>query len=140
MGDISPNFSWVEFRCHDDVETPVPDDLRPNLHGLVYGVLEPIRAEVGHSIEVLSGYRTAAHNRAVLGAPDSRHLHADAADIHVPFMRTDDLWAMIRHLWQSNALPGLGGLGLYDTWCHVDARPHEPGVLAQWDLRTPTGG
>ena len=140
MGDISAHFSLHEFRCHDADETPVPDELRANLHGLVYGVLEPVRAEVGHPIDVLSGYRTAAHNAAVGGAPDSRHLHADAADISVPFMRTDDLWMLIRHLWLSNALPGLGGLGRYSTWVHVDARPREPGMLAQWDLRTPTGG
>ena len=140
MGDISDHFSWVEFRCRDHAETPVPDDLLANVHGLVYGVLEPIHAEVGHPIEVLSGYRTAAHNRAVLGAPDSRHLYADAADICCARMTAETLWVMIRHLWRSNALPGLGGLGRYDGWVHVDARPHEPGVLAQWDLRTPTGG
>ena len=140
MGDISAHFSLADFRCHDEFESPVPDDLYDALHGLVYGVLEPIRAEVRHPIEVLSGYRTVAHNTAVRGEDKSRHLHGDAADICCAQTTAETLWVMIRHLWRSNALPGLGGLGRYDGWVHVDARPHEPGVLAQWDLWTPTGG
>jgi uncharacterized protein YcbK (DUF882 family) len=136
MGDISQHFSRHELDCHDG--TPVPAELWPALSRLVCGVLEPIRAELRLPIVVLSGYRSPSYNATIPGAaPDSRHCHADAADIVCRGYDTGDtkLWSLIRHLWSVGALPGLGGLGRYANRVHVDARPHAVGVLAEWDYR-----
>ena len=140
MGDISTHFSRHELDCHDG--TPVPAELMTNVHRLVFGVLEPIRDELVHRVDVLSGYRTPAHNASVGGAPDSRHLYGDAADIQCIGFNPDGskLWQIVRHLWDTGHLPALGGLGRYDNRVHVDARPHEPGVLAEWDARTTEAG
>ena len=137
MGDVSEHFSRHEFDCHDG--THVPADMMPGLSLLAWGVLEPIREAVGCPVIVLSGYRTPAYNASIPGsAPDSRHTHGDAADIWCPTFDTGGtkLWALIRQMWDEGKLPDLGGLGRYDNRVHVDARPHVPGALAEWDFRT----
>lgn len=136
MGDITPHFSRHEADCHDG--TPVPNVYMPNVRCLAALVLEPIRKEAGDSrMDILSWFRTDKHNRAVGGEPGSFHLVALAADITVRAYDTGDtkLWYLIRYLWEQGHLPALGGLGRYANRVHVDARPHEPGVLVEWDKR-----
>jgi len=73
MGDLSPHFSRREFDCRDGSRaTPKPE---------LVAALEKLRALIGKPIRIVSGYRSPAHNKRVGGAPDSRHLHNDAADI-----------------------------------------------------------
>lgn len=85
--------------------------------------LERYRAAVGGPVEIISGYRDPAHNRAIGGAPDSQHLYGNAAD--VPLALT---LARVRAL---RAFAGIGynaGSGLVR---HVDVRQVGP---------NPTGG
>jgi hypothetical protein len=77
-GFISPNFSWASYACTDG--TAVPPDLRANAIRLHWR-LEHMRHKIGDLPVTVDGpYRTRARNKAVGGAKDSRHIHADAAD------------------------------------------------------------
>jgi hypothetical protein len=77
-GMITPHFSWASYACSDG--TPVPRKLRGNAIQLHWR-LELLRHRLGDVPMVVDGpYRTPERNRAVGGAPDSRHVHADGAD------------------------------------------------------------
>lgn len=87
-GYITPNFSWASYACQDG--TPVPKRLRPNAIRLHWR-LELLRHRLGDQAVTVDGpYRTEARNRAVGGAPLSRHVQADAADF---FEAQVDRWA-----------------------------------------------
>ncbi len=79
-------------------------------------VLEKIRAVNGKPLSIISGHRCTATNRAVGGAPRSRHLVGDAVDIP------------LRHVTVTMAAEaGAVGIGERDGWAvHIDVRPGPP--------------
>lgn len=85
-------------------------------------VLDKFREEVGLAVYINSGIRCKAHNAAVGGANDSRHLYGDAADIRCPGKMPSELYNIAVRL-----LPD-GGVGIYDWGVHVDTR----GYRARW--------
>jgi uncharacterized protein YcbK (DUF882 family) len=106
MGDLSTHFSASEFACPHcgvvKVVTPLVDALE-KARNLYYP----------KGLRIISGYRCVMHNRAVKGAPSSRHLRGDAADI-VPVMTVP----------QAEAL-GFRGIGYVEATgkvAHVDMR------------------
>jgi len=136
MGDISTHFSRHEADCHDG--TALPATYLPNARALATLVLEPIREAAGGSrMDILSWWRTVSWNKHEGGEDGSFHLNALAADLTIRAYDTGDtrLWNLIRMLWSQGHLPALGGLGRYVNRVHCDARPHEPGVLVEWDKR-----
>ena len=52
-----------------------------NLEQLVHNILDPLREEYGKPIQVNSGYRSDALNKAVGGSKTSQHKYGLAADI-----------------------------------------------------------
>ena len=112
MGDLTTHFSRAEFR---DKRANAYRD--PPCRLLV--VLELLRAEIGRPLVIVSGYRTAATNRAVGGARESRHLLADAVDIPAGYATVAQA-----------AAAGAVGIGSRDGWAvHLDVRPGAP---ARW--------
>jgi predicted transposase YbfD/YdcC len=86
-GYITPHFTWRSYA--DTGGHPVPHNLRRNAIRL-HWKLERLRHELGDVAMTVDGpYRTAAHNRAIGGALDSRHVHADGADF---FAEQVDRW------------------------------------------------
>jgi uncharacterized protein YcbK (DUF882 family) len=128
---LSAHFSSEEFACHDG--TPVPKELLPNAEFLCQAVLEVIRETIGRPVAVISGYRTKKHNDAVGGAARSSHLTAEGADIRAGDV--DTLWRTILRLHEDGHLPGLGGVGRYDNWVHVDSKLAADGHLRMWGGR-----
>lgn len=64
-------------------------------------------------MHIVSGYRSAQYNARIGGAPDSRHIHGDAADLE-PGVATE---RQARHA-------GFVGVGVCRGWAvHVDTRP-----------------
>lgn len=115
---LSPHFTWREFFMHDG--SPAPDELFLPAKRLCVMYLEPVRRAYG-VCTVVSGWRSAAHNRSVGGAPASTHLGlrrppAIAADV-VFRSGTPREWH------EAFDQLGVPGLGLYDTHVHVDNRP-----------------
>lgn len=66
-----------------------------------------------------SGYRCAAHNREVGGAPMSQHLMGAAADVWSPGWSSRELYRV------ASGIAGVGGLGVsdYRKTLHIDVRP-----------------
>lgn len=122
----SPNLSWAELACRDRLRSVYPLDWRTTRAVELAAAFEALRAAVGLPLVVLSAYRTAAHNRAVGGAPSSQHLQGRALDLAPP-----DGWSPIALLAVAQDIPAIRGLGLYDSFIHIDVRP-APRVV--WDL------
>ena len=75
---LSPSFRVREFACKGSDVVLIDDEL--------VVLLQCIREHFGKPVHITSGYRTAAHNAAVGGAPDSQHLRGEAADLHISNM------------------------------------------------------
>ena len=113
---LSKNFKVREFACCDGTDTVF---VAPEL----VTVLQKIRDRFGKAVTVNSGYRTEAHNKKVGGAAYSQHKYGIAADISVPGVTPAQVAAYAETL-----LPGKGGIGIYNSFTHVDVRP----VKSRW--------
>ena len=84
--------------------------------------LEQIRSLVGKPVNVTSGYRSPAVNRAVGGAANSAHVQGLAADINVPGYTPKALANLIK-----NSSIQFDQLILeYDRWVHVAVATGKP--------------
>ena len=90
-------------------------------------LLERIRTAACGAVTVNSGYRTASYNQKVGGARASQHLLGRAADIQVSGA-SPLLVGQIAEYY----LGGHGGIGIYQTFTHVDTRT----ARARWDQRS----
>jgi hypothetical protein len=87
--NLTLSFALEEFAVsgsHPELVKPVPPQYWGNVRLLAESCLQPIRDLWGKPMEVLSGYRNAALNKAVKGSATSQHCVAQAADI-----TTDDV-------------------------------------------------
>lgn len=114
---LTPHFRLGEFATHDGV-LPPPEAVE-HLTRLCREVLEPMRARFG-PCTITSGYRTAAHNAAVGGAKESRHLYARRPGepaVDARFARGNP------EQWGALAISmRVGGVGIYPSHVHVDQR------------------
>ena len=114
---LSANFTVKEFACKDGNVAVLIDDK------LVDG-LQKIRTHFGKPIHINSAYRTPAHNKAVGGSPNSQHLQGKAADIVIAGVSPLTVAQYAESI-------GMGGIGLYDGFTHVDSRDNK----SKWDYR-----
>ncbi|MBQ9882412.1 MAG: DUF882 domain-containing protein [Synergistes sp.] len=70
---ISENFNLREFQC--------PCCHTVMLHGRLLAALQRLRKTLSRPVIITSGYRCAAHNKAVGGVKNSLHMKGLAADI-----------------------------------------------------------
>ena len=101
------------------IENTPPPELIPNLRRLARG-LDQVRRLLGHRLEISSGYRCAALNAAVGGAPNSQHTHGLAADFTCPdFGAPIDVARAVR-----DSTIAFDTLILeFDEWLHVSFTP-----------------
>jgi uncharacterized protein YcbK (DUF882 family) len=116
---VAPHFRVHEFACSDGTDVLL-------IHPALPDLLETIRAHFIAPVRISSGFRTHAHNEQIGGAETSRHLWGLAADITVDDVPPDTLADYAETL-------GVGGLGRYDSFTHVDVW----GQSRRWDSRTP---
>jgi hypothetical protein len=123
-GFVSPNFTRKEWASKDG--TPVPDSLRKNAQRQGFKC-ERLRHALGNQpIGALSYYRSPAHNAAVGGASQSRHMSADACDWSTT---TINKFGRERFLYHVEKIWGGNGIGIYPGGnIHTDARPYR----ARW--------
>ena len=119
---LSANFSVSEFACHDGSDTVLISDE-------LVALLQKIRDHFGKAITINSGYRTVAWNAKNGGAPKSQHLLGKAADITISGV-TPLAVAQYAEFLQ----PAVGGIGLYQSFTHVDVRT----ARTRWDSRSGT--
>ena len=117
-------FDTKEFESRDGAKSPYGETVvKPELVHL----LNRIREKWGRPIIVNSAYRSPEHNKAVGGVANSFHVQGLAADIRSENLEDlDELQDLCLELVSD------GGVGLYDTFVHVDAR----GRKARWDNRS----
>lgn len=112
MGDLTAHFSGHEFADRRTGQLVGPP-------ARLLAVLEVCRYIAGRPLHIVSGYRSPSTNSDVGGAPASRHLFGDAADIPSGYVTVDQA-----------EQAGAVGIGEKDGWAvHVDVRPGPP---ARW--------
>ena len=108
---LSENFEAKEFDCKCKNKSCKTTEIDPKL----IEILQKIRTHFGKSVTVNSSYRCEAHNKSVGGAKSSRHLTGQAADIKVSGVSPKEVAKYAESI-------GVKGIGLYDTFVHVDTR------------------
>jgi len=78
--------------------------------------LDNARAVIGAPVKITSAFRCPLHNARVGGAPRSFHKYGMAADIKIGPHDRFKLKAVFEKV-------GFGGLGLYQSFIHVDTGP-----------------
>jgi len=115
MGDISKNFNRSEFECKCE------DCGLDTVDAELLVALQDIRDKFG-PLEIKSGHRCEDHNKAIGGKPSSYHLHGRAADFQPLKADIIEVANYIESLdWQH-------GLGVYDSFIHLDTRSYK----ARW--------
>ena len=117
---LSPHFRLSEFASKDGADKVLVDDALVDL-------LEQIREAAGGAVTINSAYRSPAHNAAVGGVSSSQHLYGRAADIVVAGA-SPLLVGQIAEYY----LDRRGGIGVYQTFTHVDTRA----IRSRWDQRS----
>ena len=117
---LSPHFRRREFASKDGSDKVLVDEALVEL-------LEAIRAAAGGAVTINSGYRSPEHNKAVGGVSHSQHLYGRAADIVV-----DGASPLLVGQIAEYYLGDRGGIGVYETFTHVDTRS----VRSRWDQRS----
>jgi zinc D-Ala-D-Ala carboxypeptidase len=122
MGDLSDHFSRHEFTCRGTNccggSSAVDDRL--------IQALEAFRAKVRVPLRISSGFRCLVHNREIGSTDASQHPRGYAADIRIIGGMTIQKMADVA---ESIEAFREGGIGLYETFIHVDVRKDGP---ARW--------
>ncbi len=104
---------------------PPPVALRENIIPTLR-IVDDLREHFGRPIVILSSYRSPAYNKAVGGASASIHMKFNALDIAVAGVSPSTVFKTLR-TWRTCGR-FTGGLGLYETFVHIDTR----GYNATW--------
>jgi uncharacterized protein YcbK (DUF882 family) len=124
---LSEHFTVEEFDCRDGSKVAERD--YKSLEYLCRQYLEPLRRKYG-SVRINSGFRTKAYNAKIGGASKSYHIYTDhdgndqAADVHCQQGSPRD-WHRTLNAIRTAKRNGRGGLGLYDSFVHVDLRDYK---------------
>lgn len=117
---LKPNFKVKEFACNDGSDTVL-------ISGELVDLLQKIRDHFGVAVTINSGYRTSAYNKKVGGATNSQHVKGTAADIVAKGVDPLTVAQYAEYL-----MPNSGGIGVYQTFTHVDVRTNR----SRWDNRS----
>ena len=113
MGDLTKNFSRLEFTCRCGCGY---DDINLDL----VAALQKLRDLLGQSLHVTSGCRCKAHNAAVGGAVNSYHVKGWAADVSTKLISPGALADYAEeHIQEFRE----GGIGRYPGFVHLDIGP-----------------
>lgn len=107
---LSTNFRVREFACTDGSD-PIFIDLE------LVTILQRIRTHFGKAVKITSAYRTPTKNKSCGGSDFSFHLYGMAADIKISGISPKKVASYAEEL-----LPYSGGIGVYDTFTHIDVR------------------
>jgi uncharacterized protein YcbK (DUF882 family) len=118
MAKLSAHFNRSEFECSCGCGFATVDVE-------LIKVLEEVRVHFGKSTIINSSARCAKHNKAVGGATGSKHKLGIAADIVVIGASTGEVYDYI-----DSTYPDKYGLGMYNTFTHVDVRKDK----ARWGI------
>ena len=124
---LTSNFSLEEFECKCGCE--MPEFVKKNIIELAEN-LQVLRDDVGR-LDLTNAYRCKFHNADVGGSVNSQHLKGKAADIKSKTLSPNEIAVRTNDLMKNESFK-LGGIGIYDTFTHVDIR----GTRARWSKTT----
>ena len=110
MGDLSANFSRIEFACNCECGQDTID-------AELITMIEAIRQHYDSPVTINSGNRCVSYNAQVGGSTNSQHILSRAADIKVEGIPAPKVANYIDSIY-----PDKYGLGRYDSFTHVDSR------------------
>lgn len=119
---IAENFKVSEFACKDG-----SDEIKVDTDLVV--ILQKIRDHFGKPVNINSGYRTPAHDKAVGGSGSGYHTKGQAADIVV-----SGVDSLTVGLYAAELLGTSGGIEIGNGYCHIDTRAN------RWRAFTQSGG
>lgn len=108
---ITAHFNSAEFICKCKNKSCTTTEINLDL----VNILQKIRNHFGAPVTINSAYRCEKHNAAVGGAKSSKHLYGQAADIRVEGVKPKTVAQYAESI-------GVKGIGLYDSFVHVDTR------------------
>jgi uncharacterized protein YcbK (DUF882 family) len=114
------HFSRDEFACKSGTSPDSADLMSPRL---VFA-LDALRALVGRPFTINSAYRTAEWNKLQGGALSSAHLTGEAVDISTARWSYEDKRDLLLYARKL----GFNGIGVADTFVHLDVKPR----VASW--------
>ena len=117
---LAENFKVKEFACNDGSDTVL-------ISAELVDLLQKIRDHFGVAVVINSGYRTSAYNKKVGGVSNSQHVKGTAADIVVKGVDPLTVGQYVEYI-----MPDHGGIGVYQTFTHVDVRANR----SRWDNRS----
>jgi uncharacterized protein YcbK (DUF882 family) len=120
---LTNNFNLSEFQCKCGCKMPA--DVEENIKELADN-LQVLRDVIGR-IDLTNAYRCEEHNADVGGATDSQHIKGKAADIKSSTLNPSEIASIVDDLMKIEWFK-IGGIGIYNTFTHVDIR----GVRARW--------
>ena len=120
---LTENFNLSEFECNCGCS--MPDFVKKNVIELAEN-LQVLRDAVG-KLDLTNAYRCKEHNADVGGAVNSQHVKGKAADLKSSTMSPSEIAVVVDDLMKSEKFK-LGGIGIYNTFTHVDIR----GSRARW--------
>ena len=130
---ITEHFSLEEFKQparHKMSEIVYPEKWIVSRLTPLCMQLEIIREKLGgHTISIVSGYRSPEYNALIKGAKQSQHIQGRAADFVVDDLDAIDVYNSIVKLSKAKII-NIGGLGKYNTFTHIDIR--EQAILVTW--------
>ncbi len=117
MGDIAENFLRTDFQCRCSACSS--DGMRPATNSIIVQAVQRLRNIIGAPLTITRGVSCAAHNAAIGGAADSRHLpeHADAVDIQAG----NSIWAMMI-VQAAMTIAEFTTFRVYEHHVHLDGR------------------
>ena len=124
---LTENFSMDEFECK--CGCVMPEFVKKNVQELAEN-LQVIRDVYG-KIDLTNSYRCKDHNADVGGSVNSQHLKGKAADIKSKAFSPSEIATITDDLMKNESFT-LGGVGIYNTFTHVDIR----GSRARWSKTT----
>lgn len=113
---LSKNFSVYEFRC--GLGSPCSSCTTTLIDDKLVEYLQKIRDHFGKSINITSGYRCTSYNAKIGGASGSRHTKGQAADFQIDGVAPLEIAQYAESI-------GIKGIGLYDTFVHIDTRAYK---------------
>ena len=126
--NVSEHFGYDEFICGCCERLKLTDRFYRHIE-----LLEKIRRDYNAPILINSGYRCSAHNQVVGGVTQSQHL-IFATDIAPRMGEDEDMYlGNLIELEERAQAGGFKGIGLYNTFIHIDLRA---GLPKYWDNRT----
>ncbi len=123
MGDITENISRHELACHCGCGA---DSMDVETVRVIQSCCDHFANLLGDRVvlHIHSANRCLSHNAHVGGVDDSEHPKARALDFSI-----DDVMPSLIYEYLDDKYPLQYGLGLYDTFTHMDSRTNGP---ARW--------